>query len=63
MKVKYTAGPRARLTEAGRVERDEPVEVSEELGKQLIKQDWVQVPSTPVTKQTVPAKAAPKTKE
>lgn len=57
MKVKYTAGPRARLIEAGRVERDEPVEVSEELGKQLIKQDWVQVPSTPV-KSTKPAAKA-----
>lgn len=40
MKVKFTEGPSALSVNGERVERGEPVEVSKELGEQLLAQGW-----------------------
>ena len=44
MKVRYTDGPAALdLLGRGRVERGEPIEVTDERGKRLISQGWEKV--------------------
>jgi hypothetical protein len=52
MKVKYTEGSDAlTITACGVIaERDKPVEVPAEIGKQLINQGWVEV--SPAKKET-----------
>jgi len=48
MKVKFTEGPEALNVPAAGVvaERDQAVEVPDEIGKNLIKQGWVEAGST-----------------
>jgi len=62
MKVKFTEGPTAlTVDEVGRVERGKTVEVSEELGKQLLEQGWSRVGAkkSPAKKKSSKKAAAP----
>lgn len=53
MHVKYTDGPAALdLPGRGRVERGEPIEVTDERGHRLIAQGWEQVDEKPKHKAT-----------